>query len=411
MNTKLIKTALRNISRNKRRSILSGSAIAVAAMAIVFLFSLIEGMTEDMAFNLKTYYTGEVLIKHIDYEKYERYNPMHLTVNWEAVDRALKADENISAYVPRITFPSNLYIGGLNFGAIGVGANLELEAEYQDLEGSLKAGRLPEKGKNEMMMGAILARDLKLKIGDKVTVMSTTAARGTNAITMEIVGLFGFPVGALNSKYFWIPIDRAQYFLRMDGGVQEVLVKLNENITPEKAAPLIKAAVESNAGVEMDVRPWQELSTTFGMIKMAQMVYNFIAMFFFLLGSTVIINTTMMVIFERMREIGTLGALGMHGKELIRLFFLEGTFISIIGSAVGVIIGIILTLFIGRVGMDFTDAMSGINFEISAIMYPKLSVGKTIFVYFYSVAIAAGATFIPSRHAAKIEPVEALRYV
>lgn len=411
MNTKLAKTALRNISRNKRRSLLSGIAIGIAAMSIVMLFSLIEGMSGDMAFNLKTYYTGEVRIKHADYEKYERYNPIHLTVDWNAVDSALKDSPEVSAYVPRITFPSNLYIGGSNFGAMGVGADFSLEKEFQDLDGSLKVGRLPESGKNEMMMGAVLARDLKLEVGDKVTVMSTTAARGSNAITLEIVGLFGFPVGALNSKYFWVPLDRAQYFLRMDGGVQEVLVKVNEETTPKKAAPVIKADVENKAGIEMDIRSWQELSTTYGMIKMAEMIYNFIAMFFFLLGSTVIINTTMMVIFERMREIGTLGALGMHGKELVRLFFLEGTFISMIGSAIGVVLGIVFTLLLGRVGIDYTDAMSGMDFEMSAIMYPKLSAAKTIFVYFYSVAIAAGATFIPSRHAAKIEPVDALRYI
>ncbi|MDA3811391.1 MAG: ABC transporter permease [Spirochaetaceae bacterium] len=411
MNRKLIKIALRNISRNKRRSILSGSAIAVAAMSIVALFSLIEGMSADMAFNLKTYYTGEVLIKHADYEKYERYNPMHLTVDWNSIDITLAKEESVDTYVPRITFPSNLYISGSNFGAIGVGADFAKEADFQDLKGSLKAGRLPETGQNEMMMGGVLARDLKLKIGDKVTVMSTTAARGTNAITLEIVGLFAFPVGALNSKYFWVPLDRAQYFLRMDDGVQEVLIKLNDGFTSREAAPVIKTAVESQAEIEMDIRPWEELSTTYGMLKMAQMIYNFIAMFFFLLGSTVIINTTMMVIFERMREIGTLGALGMHGKELVRMFFLEGTFISMIGSAVGVAIGVLLTLWLGKVGIDYTDAMSGMDFEMSSIVFPQLSIGKTVFVYFYSVAIASAATFIPSRHAAKIEPVEALRYV
>lgn len=411
MNTRLIQTALRNISRNKRRSILSGTAIAVASLSIVVLFSLIGGMSDDMASNLKTYYTGEVLIRHADYEQYERYNPMHLTVDWNSVDSALSREASIDTYVPRITFPSNLYIGGSNFGAVGVGADFAREAEFQDLAASLKAGRLPEKGKNEMMMGGILARDLNLIIGDRVTVMSTTAARGTNAITLEIVGLFAFPVGALNSKYFWVPLDRAQYFLRMDGGVQDVLIKMADGFAPEDFVPAIKTAVESKTGTEMDVRPWQELSTSYGMLEMAQMIYNFIAMFFFLLGSTVIINTTMMVIFERMREIGTLGALGMHGKELIRLFFLEGTFISMIGSAVGVAAGIGITLLLGRTGIDFTDAMSGMDFEISAIMYPRLSVGKTVFVYFYSVIVASAATLIPSRHAAKIEPVEALRYV
>ncbi len=409
MKMHLAKTALKNISRHKVRSILSGTAIGISAMAIVALFSLIQGMSDDMAYNLKTYYTGEVRVKHVDYEINERYNPMHLTVDWESVNDALEQDESVDTYVPRITFPSIFY--GSNYGAVGVGADFAREAEFQDLEGSLKAGRLPENGKNEMMMGATLARDLKLKLGDKVTVMSTTAARGTNAITLEIVGLFAFPVGSLNSKYFWVPLDRTQYFLRMEGSVQEVLIKLKEGVASKAAAPLIKEAVEARAGVEMDIRSWEELSTTYGMLKMAQMVYNFVAMFFFLLGSTVIINTTMMVIFERMREIGTLGALGMHGKELIRLFFLEGTFISMIGSAFGVAIGVALTLWLSKTGIDYTDAMSGMDFEMSSIVYPQLSVGRTAFVYFYSVIIASAATFIPSRHAAKIEPVEALRYV
>ncbi len=411
MTTKLAKTALRNISRNKRRSILSGTAIGVSAMAIVFLFSIIGGMTEDMAFNLKTYYTGEVRIRNIDYDKYERYNPLHLTVDWESVKDLLVDIEDIDKFVPRISFPANLYIEGSNFGAMGVGANFSLEAGFQDLDGSLKSGRLPEKGKNEMIMGAVLARDLKLNIGDKVTVMSTTAARGTNAITLKIVGLFSFPVGALNSKYFWLPLDRAQYFLRMNGGVQEVLIKVKEGVDPKKAAASISSVITNNTGKTLDIRSWEELSTSYGLMKMADMIYNFIAMFFFLLGSTVIINTTMMVIFERMREIGTLGAMGMHGKELVRLFFFEGTFISMIGAAVGVATGIAITLYVGKVGLDFTDAISGMDFEVSSILYPKLSIGKTIFVYFYSVIIAAGATLIPSKKAAKIEPVEALRYV
>jgi putative ABC transport system permease protein len=110
---------------------LSGSAIAVAAMSIVALFSLIEGMSADMAFNLKTYYTGEVLIKHADYEKYERYNPMHLTVDWNSIDITLAKEESVDTYVPRITFPSNLYISGSNFGAIGVGADFAKEADFK----------------------------------------------------------------------------------------------------------------------------------------------------------------------------------------------------------------------------------------------------------------------------------------
>jgi putative ABC transport system permease protein len=118
-----------------------------------------------------------------------------------------------------------------------------------------------------------------------------------------------------------------------------------------------------------------------------------------------------MVIFERMREIGTLSALGMYGRELVSLFFLEGTFIAIVGSLVGVFLGVGITAYLSNVGINFTDAMQGVDMEISSILYPSLNVSMTIFIFFYSVIIASLATLIPSRRAAKIEPVEALRYI
>ncbi|MBI9100916.1 MAG: ABC transporter permease [Spirochaetales bacterium] len=411
MNNRLIKTALRNISRNKRRSILSAVAIGVAAMSIVFLFAIIAGMSDDMAANLKTYYTGSIQIKHKDYEEFERYNPIHLTIDKEAISKIVASNPDVDAWVPRNTFPSSIYIGGANFGAIGVGADFEMEKGFQDFTEIVKEGRLPENGKNEMLMGAVLAKDLKLKLGDKVTIISTTAARGNNAITLEIVGLAGFPVGNLNSSYFWIPLDRSQYFLRMDGHVQNILVNVKADVDERKVAAALTAAIKAETGVEVDARSWEDLSTTYGLIKMAQAAYNIMAFVFFLLGSTVIINTTMMVIFERMREIGTLGALGMHGKELVRLFFLEGAFISAIGSFIGVVLGVAGVMVLSRVGIDFTDAMSGMDFEISSILYPRLRWITVLIVFIYSVVVASLATLIPSRKAAKIQPVEALRYI
>jgi putative ABC transport system permease protein len=411
MTTKLAGTALRNISRNKRRSILSGVAIGVAAMAIVMLFSLIAGMKVDMESNLKSYYTGGIRIRNEKYEQYERFNPLHLTVDTDAITKVLDSMEEVDVYVPRTSFPANLYIKGTNFGAMGVGADFEKEADFIDLKGSLKAGRLPENGKNEMIMGAVLARDLKLKVGEKVTIMSTTAARGTNAITLEIVGLFAFPVGALNAKYFWAPIDRVSYFLRMDGTTQEVILKVKNGVNEEAIASQISEKLKKETSVSYDVRAWTQISGSYEWIEIADVSYNIMAFIFFLLGSTVIINTTMMVIFERMREIGTLGAMGMHGKELVRLFFLEGMFISIIGTFIGVMVGIILTLILSKTGIDMSEAMQGMDFEMSGVLYPRLTVGKTVFVFFYSVVIASLATLLPSRKAAKILPVEALRYV
>ncbi|MEA5031117.1 MAG: FtsX-like permease family protein [Sphaerochaeta sp.] len=409
MTMKLIHVAFRNISRNRRRSLLSGIAIAVASMSIVFLFAMVQGMRDDMAQNLATYYTGEVRIRNAQYEEYERYNPIHLTVDWQRIDQALAKRSDVTAYVPRILFPSAFYVNGGNHPAVGIGADFSREAEYSDFAASIKEGRIPDAGKNEMLIGSVLARDLKLGIGDKVTIISSTAARGNNAMTLEIVGLAAFPVASLNSQFFWAPLDRVQHFLRMDNEVLEVLVMVEDD--ERKAAAAIKADLEPALGSALDIQAFNDISMMYGFIELAQYIYYFIGVFFLLLGSTVIINTTMMVIYERMREIGTLGALGMHGKELTRLFFLEGVFISAIGAAVGVLVGAGITVYLGKFGLNFTDALSGIDMEISSVLYPRFNIWTTLIVYVYSVVISAAATLIPSRKASRIEPVEALRYV
>ncbi len=394
-----------------RRTILSATAIAVAAMSIVMLFSLITGMTNDMAYNLQNYYTGNIQIQHEDYAEYERFNPIHLMVDWEKVKPALKGIEGISAVVARTNFPVSLYIDETNHGALGVGVDFEAEAAYHDVDRIVYDGRLPENGKNEIIMGGTLAHDLGLEIGDRVTMLSTTASRGTNAITMELVGIASFPVTNMNSAVFWAPLDRVQYFLRMDTGVQSVLIKTDEGVNEKDLIPIIENKLEQSTGTTFAVDSWKDINVMFSMLKLAQNVYYFVGIFFFLLGSTVIINTTMMVIFERMREIGTLAALGMHGKELVRLFFLEGAIIATIGSFIGVTLGVVLTQILNQVGIDFTDAMSGMDFEISSILYPEVNIPLALFVFFYSVAIASLASMIPSKKAARIEPVEALRYI
>jgi putative ABC transport system permease protein len=380
-------------------------------MSIVLLFALMEGMETDMANNLKTYYTGEIRIRNAEFEKYERYNPLHLSVDVDAVAPILEADPSIQAYAPRINFPASMYLGENNHAVMGVGVDFAREAGFIDFPSLIKEGRLPEAGKNEMLMGSALVKELNLSLGDKVTLLSTTAARGSNAITFSLVGVASFPVAPLNASSLWAPLDRVQHFLRMDGASQEILIHVVPGTNEKEKALQLSKEITSATGIELEVRSWKDLNALYSMLEIAKVAYYFIAAFFLFLGSTVIINTTMMVIFERMREIGTLSALGMKGSELTRLFFLEGLFISLIGAGVGVILGMGITKYLGIYGLNFSDAMSGIDLEISSILYPSLSIFKAFLVYVYAVAISSLATFIPSRRASKIQPVEALRYV
>lgn len=411
MTTKLPALAFRNIFRNLRRSSLSAIAIAVSAMAIMALLALLECMEADMQTNLTSYYTGEVRIRHESFEKYERYNPLHLSLEVDAVLPLAASVEGVEAATSRINFPANLYLNGKNNGALGVGVDFATEVAFIDFPSLLTEGRIPQEGKNELLIGAILAHELRLNINDKVTVLTSTALRGSNAMTFEIVGIASFPVGGLSSKTLYIPLDRAQYLLRMPGQTQEILLQVAEGFKEQEIAQEVKSLLTTSLGLETETKTWKDLNMMYSLLSIAKLIYYVMAGVFFILGSTVIINTTMMVIYERMREIGTLGALGMQGKELTRLFLLEGSFISMAGSTVGTLIGLIIIAVLGKVGLNFTEAMSGVDMEISSILYPQVNWWIALFVWFYAILIATLSTLIPSRRASKIQIVEALRYV
>jgi len=406
---KLGSIAFRNIFRNFRRSILSAIAIAVAAMSIVFLYSLLGGMTEDLVYNQQTFSTGAVRIRNKAYTRNERLNPIHLTVpDPQGILSLLSQIPGVGPVSPRISFPASIYKKDENYNVRGVGLDMEREGLFQNLGPEVvREGRLPAAGRNEVIIGYRLAQKVGIGVGDKMTILSNTATRGTNAMTFTVTGLAVFPLSSLNETTFYAPLDRIQYFLKMGEDVQEILIKTNGDYSSVDVTDSVRRALAGRK--ELEVSDWRSVSETYSLMQMASTSYDIFAFFFFLLGCSVIFNTTIMVIFERMKEIGTLSAMGMSGGDLVRLFFLESLFISILGSLIGVSAGIIITQILHVTGIDLGSAMKGVDFDISAVLYPKLSLKSTVFVFVYSVAVASVTSIFPSRKVSRVEPVEALR--
>ena len=146
------------------------------------------------------------------------------------------------------------------------------------------------------------------------------------------------------------------------------------------------------------------------MIEVADRIYMIFAFFFLLLGCSVVINTTMMVIYERTKEIGMMKALGMKDRDIVKLFFLESFFIGILASLAGVLIGAGISLILNHTGMNFQEMMEDIDFEISTILYPVPTLKYGIIIFLYSSFIASISTFIPTLRANKIETIDALKH-
>lgn len=406
--------AWRNVGRNRRRSVLSIAAIAVATLSIVILFSILEGMKSDLTRNLVNFYTGEVQLRHRDYSTYEHLNPLHLSIdNADTTVDTIASLPGVSAVAPRITVGGAVFQEDERIGLHVVGVDFDRERGYSGIQnyvvsGDLDAVATSTERVTSALVGNGILRRLGISDGDTFTVVVRTALRGTNAMTFRAAAVADFPVDSLNQTTLWVPMERARRLAHMPNQAGAILVRLEGSgiatDPPEEPMAAIRAAAPS-----LEVRHFTEMETSYSFIEMASAAYNVIGLFFFVLASTVIVNTMMMVIFERRREIGTLEAMGMHTGELVRTFLYEAIILSVIGAGVGLVGGSVATIVLGSVGINLGASMEGVDFEISPVLYPVLNFRSTVIVFIASVLVSGITSYIPTRKITRIEPVAALR--
>ncbi len=407
---KMLGVAFRNVGRNMRRSVLSASAIAMATAVTVFMFALIEGMKKDTLSNTFFMETGQVRVRTEAYNRDEKLNPLHLAVRdaTNAVE-VISAQSQVKAVVPRISFPTLLYKAGKTYKARGMGVFFPGEEGYQKLSKNLIDGRMPAMGTREAAIGVDLAREMGLGLRDKFTVWTGTADRGSNAMTFTIVGLLKFTVATYNRYEFFAPLDTVQRLLHMKDAATEIFVILHDGGNESNAVTAISDALKGAGMRGLAVQPWTEVGIWYAYIRIADSIYLIFSIAFILLGSTVVINTTMMTVYERKREIGTMSALGMRGGRIVFLFFLESLCIGLAGSLAGTLLGIGITIPMSLNGLDYTEMMKSMDIGMSTIFYPVLNVKSTAFAFLCSAAVAALVSIFPSRRASRVEPVKALR--
>ena len=401
--------AFRNIFRNIPRSVLSALAITLSVFGILFLFAFGGGYLDNLKINVKNYISGDMRIRHADYDRYEQLLPLHLGIQDPGglVGQIQRLDGVESALI-RIPFGGGMYIDGETEAVELVGVDFAAAQNYLGIQELLERGALPQAGANEAVVGDGFLARFGLELGDKVTVVTTTRTRGSNAFTVKLVGVIDFPYPQLDNGQIMLPLGRAQYFLRMQGSATEILVKADAELGQSEVDEL-RARVASLLGSDQIVLPWQEIGTVYSLIRTTNISYFVMALIFFVLASTVIANTTLMVIFERKNEIGMLGALGASRKSILGLFYFESIIVGVIGAAVGVGLGIGLVAFLSKHGIDLSSQIEGTGLEVSSLIYPRLTIGITVGVFFYAVAVVGATTLLPTLRAVKIKIVEALR--
>lgn len=417
--TYLMKIAFKNLFRSKMRTTVSIIAIAFGVMIVVFARGIVVGMIDSVFADHIQYNSGHIKIIDQEYLKKERLLSLQYPVdgfngdNLDEMIMMLGNLKNVEMVLPRLKFAALVSTEEELVTMSGWGVNPEKELIYTNIGDYLKEGRMVQTGRPEIVMGTALLEKLAARVGDRVTILFNTAFGSLKGVTFEIVGRLETGLKLLNEAVFYLPLDQAQKFLEMDGQVTELLLFLPEREMVSGVLPEVRELLKREGGEHYLALSYRETSDLIPLMDLSEVIFNFIYVFLVLLSCIVVINTMIMIIRERTREIGMMAALGLEKKEILSLFLIEGGFMGLIGSLLGALAGYFLTAYLGKVGFDYGQALAGMDADIllDTMIYPVSSLENTIFAFILGTVIVVLACLVPARRAVKLEPTEAMRDV
>lgn len=406
----LLRLAARNLRRNTRRSLLTMSAVLVAAGALVFAFAYIGGLLDNVVDTYARIQTGHVRLTAPGYVERERFLPLHMNVPYlSELMPVIRSHPAVSGAVPRIRTAALVDGGDSNRPAMVWGIDLEREADYLRPADMLIAGRLPEPGEPEALVGAGLAERLEVAIGDTLTLLGQTAYRSLGGLRCRISGIVRSGLGYLDNAFLILALDQAQYMTFLDDAATEILVFARDvehadqlaQVLEEELGPLVEGGIEAHF--------WRDQGPLIRLMESAQGIWGFILLLLMLMAGLIIVNTMLMSVMERTAEFGMLGALGMRRRDIMALILGEGAIIGLVGAVVGVAIGGGIALVLEQTGMDFTAAMGDFEFPMQGIVYPDLTLDHPLIGLATGVVTAVLAAIYPAWRAVRLQIAEALR--
>lgn len=414
----LAKIAFKNMFRSKLRTLVSIAAIAFGVMIVVFSRGIIVGMVEGVFADHVHYNSGHIKIIDRDYQMRERLLTLNYPVDGLAgrgvaeMSAALAALDQVEMVIPRLKFGAMVSTGDKLVSMSGWGVNPTQELAFTDIENYLVEGRMVRSGEQAVVMGTALLNKIGHQVGDRVTIVFNTAFGSVKGITFAIVGRIESGLKLLNEMVFYLPLDQAQRLLEMEDEVTELLLVTKEPKLVPRVLPEVKSFLaEAGEADRYLALSYRETSDLIPLMDLSELIFNYVYIFLVLLSCIVVVNTMIMIIRERTKEIGMMTALGLEGKNILQLFVIEGAFMGIAGSMVGAVLGHLLTAYLGKVGFDYGQALSGMDVEVlfDTMFYPVASLGNTIFAFVLGVMVVTLACLIPARRAARLQPTEAMR--
>ena len=404
----VVRLAWRNLWRHQRRTWLTVGAMVFSNTLLVFMISMQFGMYDLMIDNTLQVFTGHMQIQAPGYKDEQKMR--------QTVPDIVPLADRLRAEFPNESIAARGWAFALasseerSYGVGIFGVEPEFEPQVSSIPGLIEKGRYVERSDTpEIVIGAVLARNLRVGIGDELTLLGSGLDGSFAAAVVSIVGIFESGVPEVDRNIAEMPLSAFQDIFFMQGAGHQVVVTAPSLEAAEIVLPDIVAALPANA--DMVVHDWDALQP-----GLKQAIKADMSSAFFMYGVLVILvafsvlNTQLMSVLERTHEFGIVMSLGLKPGQLGRLVMLETAFLGLLGLVLGAIGGAILTAYFSVNGLSIPgmEEMSA-NFNLPGRVYfePTLltmAIGPSV-VFIFTLLAAA----YPALRLYKLHPVEAMR--
>ena len=413
--------AWRNLARHKRRSALTAVAMALVIAMSMMMGSMMAGMAQNMTEAIVDRSIGHVHLNHKGYP--ETISPYDAVPDATATLAALRARPDVKAATGRLNafglFSKDAGHDGIAAGehlAEGVvggilGTDLTAEAELTRLDDRLTRGTyLPAPGEDSVLIGYRLAQELKVDVGARLVIVAPALDGSTGNVILPVRGVFNTGTNRMD-KSVVLDLARAQELTVQGDQVHELVVVTQSN---ERANLEAFVASAKSAWPDLAVRPWWEIQPE--VVEMMAMSDGFNQLFILVVMAVAafgVINTLLMSVYERTRELGVMRAIGMRPGQIVRLVLTESLMLASLAAVLGVALGGLIDLYMLKVGVHLAVA-DGEGYQVSGITLDPVLHGA---IRAQDILLPTAALFIvaaigalwPALRAARLDPITAIR--
>ena len=411
----LLKLSARNLMRYRRRTLLTAILIAVGVIALLLFVATAGSFKQVMVGGITDSMLGHLQIHHKGYTASIDNLPLNLDLKPTAIKKVetiLKSEPAIASYSERVKLgamfsnfneSTSIRLNGVD----PVAEDATVPTLRQRISDGTSTGLLVEPG--QILIPALLAKGMKVKVGDSIVLVATNASGSVNGKNFIVRGVLEAVTGP-GGRDGYIHIDDARDLLRLEQpDIMEIAIRLKNmdqlSDVNDQLSQKLSQILNKEGKPVTELHSWKELSPFANIVKMIDMMTLFIRIMLVTIVMVSVLNVMLMAVYERIREIGTLAAIGTQPNTIMGMFIGEGLLLGLVGAVAGILFSLAILALLQVVPISFAFGREVIT------LHPTLSLADITWVLIAALMVSVLASLQPAWRASRMDPIKALHHV